>query len=113
MPMISLTTSAEITSESAERLKAGFGQAISLLPGKSEAWLMVSLKGDTAMYFQGAKRDAAFVDVSCYGSGRPEAYGKLTGAVCDLLQTELGLDPANVYVKYSETPNWGWNGGNF
>ena len=112
MPMISLTTSAEVTPERAERLKAGLGQAITLLPGKSEAWLMISLTGNTPMYFQGAKRDAAFVDVSCFGGGSPGAYAKMTGAVCALLQKELGLDPANVYVKYSETANWGWNGGN-
>ena len=112
MPMITLTTSADITPERAEALKAGFGQAIALLPGKTETWLMASLAGNTPMYFQGEAREAAFLEVSCFGKGKPEAYGKLTGALCELLEQQLGIDPANVYVKYSESSNWGWNGGN-
>ena len=111
MPMIALTTSADLAGKE-EALKAGLGQAIALLPGKSEAWLMLSLTGGTPMYFQGEARDAAFLDVSCFGKGNPDAYGRLTGALCDLMEKELGLSPANVYVKYSETTNWGWNGGN-
>jgi len=111
MPMIALTTSAGLAGKE-EALKAGLGRAIALLPGKSEAHLMLSLTGGTPMYFQGEKRDAAFLEVSCFGKGRPEAYEKLTGAVCDLLEKELGLSPANVYIKYAETTNWGWNGGN-
>ena len=31
----------------------------------------------------------------------------------ELLDAVLDIDPARVYVKYAETPNWGWNGGNF
>jgi phenylpyruvate tautomerase PptA (4-oxalocrotonate tautomerase family) len=109
--MIALTTSADLAGKEAA-LKTGLGQAIALLPGKSEAWLMLSLTGGTPMYFQGEARDTAFLDVSCFGQGSPAAYGKLTGALCDLLKKQLGLAPANVYVKYSETANWGWNGGN-
>lgn len=26
---------------------------------------------------------------------------------------QLSIDPSRIYVKYSETPNWGWNGSNF
>ena len=112
MPMISLTTSADIAGRE-EAIKAGLGEAIALLPGKSEAWLMISLTGGTPMYFQGEARQAAFVDVSCFGSGKPEAYDRMTGAVCALLERELGIAPANTYVKYAETTNWGWNNKNF
>ncbi len=111
MPMIAMTTSVNLAGKE-DALKAGFGRAISLLPGKSETYLMLSLTGDTTMYFQGEKRNAAFLDISCFGCGNPQAYESLTGAVCGLLKDVLGLDPANVYVKYSETSNWGWNGGN-
>ncbi|MDR1464963.1 MAG: hypothetical protein LBJ11_06675 [Oscillospiraceae bacterium] len=112
MPMIALTTSASLPPAKAEALKSGLGQAIALLPGKSEAHLMISLTGDTPMYFQGEAREAAFLEVSCFGHGKPEAYGNMTAAVCRLLEKELGIAPANTYVKYAETTNWGWNGGN-
>ena len=111
MPMFALTTSASIAGKE-EALKAGLGKAVALLPGKSEAHLMLSLTGDTPMYFHGEKSDAAFLDVSCFGSGRPEAYARMTAAVCALFEKELGIAPADVYIKYSETTNWGWNNGN-
>jgi len=111
MPMFALTTSASIAGKE-EALKEGLGKAVALLPGKSEAHLMISLTGDTPMFFRGEKCGAAFLDVGCFGRGKPEAYARMSGAVCALLEKELGIAPANVYIKYSETMDWGWNGGN-
>ena len=111
MPMFALTTSVNLAGKE-EALKAGLGRAVALLPGKSEAHLMISLTGDTPMYLRGEKCDAVFLDVSCFGHGNAEAYGRMSGAVCALFEKELRIDPANVYIKYSETMNWGWNGGN-
>jgi hypothetical protein len=111
MPMIALTTSVPITAKAAEQLKTGLGEAIALLPGKTEARLMLSLTDNIPMYYQGEERDIAFADVSCFGHPAPEHYGPLTAAICALLERVLALSPANVYVKYSETDNWGWNGG--
>ena len=112
MPMIQLTTSAAVTPENAERLKVKFGQAISLLPGKSESKLMISMRGETPMFFQGEKRGAAFVEVSCFGQGKAGAYESLTAALCEILKEELSVDPGNIFIKYSETPYWGFNGRN-
>jgi hypothetical protein len=109
--MITLTTSANIAGQE-DALKAGLGKAIALLPGKSEAHLMLSLTGNIPMYFRGEACDAAFLEVSCFGHGKPEAYEAMTGAVCGLLAQTLALDPANIYIKYDETTNWGWNGHN-
>ena len=60
-----------------------------------------------------ADAPAALVEVSVYGGAEPDAYDALTARVCELLDAVLDIDPARVYVKYAETPNWGWNGGNF
>jgi phenylpyruvate tautomerase PptA (4-oxalocrotonate tautomerase family) len=111
--MIALTTSAHITPADETALRAGFGRAIELLPGKSETHLMISFTGDTPMAFQGEKRDAAYLEVSCFGHVAPEAYAKMTGAVCALVCETLHIDTANTYVKYTETTNWGWAGRNF
>ena len=55
----------------------------------------------------------AMVSVSLYGSAPAAVYEKLTAALTGALSDALGLDPARVYVRYAETPYWGWNGGNF
>jgi hypothetical protein len=110
--MIALTTSAELIPAKEEALKSRLGEAITLLPGKSQAYLMLSLQGGVPMYFQGERRNAAFLEVSCFGHGQPAAYERMTGAVCDAVEELLGISPANIYVKYAETTNWGWNGAN-
>ena len=87
MPFINVKTNIPVSENAQEALKTRLGQAIEAIPGKSEAWLMVGAE--------------------------PDAYDALTARVCELLDAVLDIDPARVYVKYAETPNWGWNGGNF
>ena len=114
MPMIVLTTTAAIPPTAEAALTRGLGRAIELLPGKSEAHLMISYQGSVPMAYQGMKQEsAAFLEVSCFGHVDPKGYDAMTGAVCALLEETLGVPPAKVYVKYAETGNWGWNGRNF
>ena len=102
MPFINVKTNIPVSENAQEALKTRLGQAIEAIPGKSEAWLMV-----------GVEPECALVEVSVYGGAEPDAYDALTARVCELLDAVLDIDPARVYVKYAETPNWGWNGGNF
>ena len=37
----------------------------------------------------------------------------MTADLTAILAEELGIAPDRVYVKYEETPYWGWNGSNF
>ena len=112
MPMITLTTAASVTPQAAQQLTEGLGKAITLIPGKSKSHLMLSFQGGVAMSFGGKASNAAFVSVNCFGHAPKEAYEKLTAAICELLQTVLEISPENVFIKYSETENWGWNGYN-
>ena len=113
MPFIRVSANVAVNEAQAERVKAMLGQAIEVIPGKSEAWLMVGVEPECALWFQGTDAPAALVEVSVYGGAEPDAYDALTARVCELLDAVLDIDPARVYVKYAETPNWGWNGGNF
>ncbi|MBQ1615666.1 MAG: hypothetical protein II086_00270, partial [Ruminococcus sp.] len=37
------------------------------------------------------------------------AYEKLTGAICDVLSEEAGVDGSCCYVKFEECKLWGYN----
>ena len=41
------------------------------------------------------------------------ACSRLTAALTESLCAELGLCADRVYVAYSATDEWGWNGSNF
>ena len=114
MPCIQLNVSKKISEPQETHIKEKLGKAICLLPGKSENWLMVTFKDEATIYFRGSKSEpAAFVSVSVYGREDGNAFDKLTGAICEILKDELGIAPDHIYVQYTATQHWGWNGGNF
>ena len=113
MPLISTATNTAITKEKEEAIKAKLGKAISAL-GKSESWLMLEFRDNCRLWFKGGNSEKlAMVEVSLFGSASRSAYDRMTAEVTDILSEELGIAPSNIYVKYEEVGNWGWNGSNF
>ncbi|MCH5198919.1 MAG: hypothetical protein J1E34_08440 [Oscillospiraceae bacterium] len=114
MPYIKLTTTACVSDEKCNSLKAKFGKAIESFKGKNESWLMVAVDDGKRMWFRGDdSADTAMVDVELLGSVAPQDSEKMTASVCDILESELGISPDRIYVKYTGYSNWGWNGSNF
>lgn len=113
MPYIETKTSVPIPPETREILKTRLGQAIALLPGKSEQWLMLSFADSQAMYFQGdGEKPCAFLSVKILGTADRSAYDILTPELTGIIHSVLGIPEDRVYVQYEETPTWGWNGRN-
>ncbi len=53
MPFIDSKVSISMTQEQEQELKKRLGQAISLIPGKSESWLMTGFQDNYHLYFRG------------------------------------------------------------
>ena len=107
MPFIDSKVSVKITEEQEKELKTRLGQAISLIPGKSENWLMTGFEDDYHMYFRGDNSEPiAYIEVRIFGGPNKAAFQKMTEEI-----TKIYGD--HMYIKYSATPDWGWNGGNF
>ena len=53
MPFINVKTNIPVSENAQEALKTRLGQAIEAIPGKSEAWLMVGVEPECALWFQG------------------------------------------------------------
>lgn len=113
MPFINVKTNVAVPAEDAESIKSKLGIAITAIPGKSEGWLMVGIEPDYALWFKGTEEPAAMVEVSIYGGASHNALTTLTSHITGILGDTLGISSDRVYVKYSETENWGWNGSNF
>ena len=113
MPFINTKYSADITPAQETEIKSALAEAIKLV-GKSESWLMLGFEPNTSLYFRGEKSEKiAFVEVSLYGGALASAYDKLTVEITRILNAALGVPADKVYVKYSPTDDWGWNGHNF
>ena len=113
MPFINVKTNTPVSKDKETALKSALGQAVSIIPGKSETWLMVEIEPERKLYFKGTDDPAAMVSVSVFGSADSASFAKLTNSICTILNNELGIDTARTYVKYEATRDWGWNGSNF
>ena len=114
MPFIDSKISVKITDEQEKELKTRLGQAISLIPGKSENWLMTGFEDDYHMYFRGDNSEPiAYIEVRIFGGPNKAAFQKMTEEITKIYGDVLGIAPDHMYIKYSATPDWGWNGGNF
>ncbi len=114
MPFIDAKISKKVTKDEERELKTRLGQAISILPGKSEQWLMVGIQDDYHLYFRGEEDEPmAFIEVRIFDTPDREAFGKMTAEVTRIFGDVLGIAADHMYIKYSATPDWGWNGRNF
>lgn len=113
MPFINSKVTVKMSEEKKDAVKAKLGEAVTLIPGKSETWLMVGFEDDYNLYFQGNRNEeSAFVEVSLYGSAPASVYEDLTEKICGIFESELAIPKKRIYVKYQEVAHWGWNGGN-
>ena len=110
MPFINAKFSSTVSPEKETALKSALGEAITLL-GKSERYLMVQISDNCRLYFGGENSaPIAFFDVSLLHSAPRASYEDLTAKLCEIAKDVMGVDGSNVYVKFEETENWGYNG---
>ena len=75
MPFINSKISTSVSAEQEQALKTRLGQAISIVPGKSENWLMLGFEPNYNLYFRGDNSEPlAMVDVSVFGDEDAAAF---------------------------------------
>lgn len=110
MPFIDVKTSCELNSDKIEKIKTELGKAISLIPGKSEKWLMVNIADNCKLYFKGNDdKNTAFVEVSIFGETSKKNLENLTCEICKILENSAGIPSDRVYVKFEFSDKWGYN----
>ena len=113
MPFIDSKITVALSEEKKETLKAQLGKAVAIL-NKPESFLMVGFEDNYDLYMGGRKLDkGAYVAVSLLGNAPSSAYEKMTTAICDIYEKELGIPQSAVYITYHGVNDWGWNGQNF
>ena len=114
MPFIGTKTNVTVTKVKERELKVRLGKAISIIPGKSEGWLMLAIEGDVPMYFRGDDSEpVAFIEVKIFGNASREVYTSMTKELTVIYQDILGIAPDRMYIRYFGSEDWGWNGNNF
>ena len=75
---------------------------------------MLNFTDECRMWFRGYNSfPVAMVEIKLLGSAEARFTDEMTKTVCSLFESELGISPEHVYVKYEFCDTWGWNGENF
>ena len=111
MPYINVKVSSSLTGEKIEKIKTRLGKAISLFPGKSEAYLMVNIEDNCHLYFKGDNSaPTAFTEVAILGSANKADCENVTAEICNILEDLADVPPDRSYVKFEYSDKWGYNG---
>ncbi len=114
MPFINTKTNVTITPDNEISIKTKLGQAISIIRGKSEGWLMLNFEDNSRLYFRGdGDTPSAFIEVKIYGAASSDEYEALTEKITEIISSELNISPSQIYIKYEEVTYWGYGGHNF
>lgn len=114
MPFIHSSVSVSMTEEQKESIKRKLGENISIIPGKTEDWLMIKFEDNCDLYFRASKElPSAFIEVKVFGDIKDIAARKMTEIICGIYEKELQIKQNRIYIKYEEVKKWGWNGSNF
>ncbi len=114
MPYLKLKTNCVITHEKTPALLKQFSTLMAEKTGKPEQYVMVEIVDKQAMLFAGT--DAPLAYLECKNIGLSVAQTQpLSAAIAQLLQQELQIEPARVYIEFSDcsAAYWGWNGSTF
>jgi phenylpyruvate tautomerase PptA (4-oxalocrotonate tautomerase family) len=111
MPYINVKVSSSLNDEKIEQIKTRLGKAISLFPGKSEAYLMVNIEDNCNLYFKGNNSaPTSFTEVAILGSANKTDCENVTAEICNILEEIADVPPDRSYVKFEYSDKWGYNG---
>jgi phenylpyruvate tautomerase PptA (4-oxalocrotonate tautomerase family) len=114
MPLLKLETTVALPDEKRKTLLAALSKVVAGTIGKPEQYVMVTIS-QSAILMSGKPGDAAFVDIRSIGGLSDDVNRKLSQQICKLLNESLGIEPARIYLNFTDIDalNWGWNGSTF
>ncbi|MGB9578477.1 MAG: phenylpyruvate tautomerase MIF-related protein [Halothiobacillaceae bacterium] len=114
MPTLILNTNLHLDDARRANLASRLSRFTAEATRKPEQWVMTLLNDGKTMTFAGHDTPCAFVEfksIDLADANMP----KIAAELCALLQAELELDPARIYIEFTsaEARRWGWNGATF
>jgi len=111
MPMINLQVSFSLNPDEKNTVAKELGQLISLMPRRSEKYLMVSINDQNTFYLAGENLNrAAFMDLRLLGRESTEGQEAFVTAAQAALSRLLDIPIGNIYTNILEMPHWGARG---
>lgn len=115
MPLIKLQMSEQVSPETKEELCCCLSKICADCIGKPESYVASVVEDDAIIAFGGDISKAAFVEVKSIGGLGGGVNRELSAAICDCLESKIGIPGKRVYINFTDVPasSWGTNGSTF
>ncbi|MBR2930839.1 MAG: hypothetical protein IKC32_06385 [Clostridia bacterium] len=111
MPFIRATTNVSVCDEKKAELKTALGASISIVSGKAECYLMLSIEDGVTMAYQGdMKTPLAMIEVQLLGEADRGELEVLTAKISEDISRILGIDESRIYINHTFFKDWGVGG---
>lgn len=110
MPYISFKTTKILTLQQELDLKKMVGQLITLLPEKTEDYLMVHIEDNQLIYFRGQEIDCMMIECKVYGHLDAASKHNFVSELMKETERITKVPIMNQYLTFDEKNEWGMNG---
>ncbi len=114
MPYLKIQTNQNIAENNSKAFIQAASRIVAEELGKPESYVMINLEPPRPMLFAGDDAPTAYLELKSIGL--PDNKTKpLSAALCEMVQTHFGIDPARIYIEFANAPRhmWGWNNSTF
>jgi phenylpyruvate tautomerase PptA (4-oxalocrotonate tautomerase family) len=114
MPFLHLSTNLAPDDSACGQLARELSGEVARLLGKPERYVMLRLSTGERMLFAGDDAPTAYLELKNVGLD-PAQTAPLAAALCDLLESRLGIPASRTYIEFTDIhgPAWGWNRSTF
>jgi hypothetical protein len=110
MPYISITIGQKLDVSQKETLKNELGRLIAIIPGKTEADLLVNIQDGGSLYMGGTEAPSVYIDLRMLGKANLEVKKRFTRELCAFIAREFGIENGRQYLTIVEYDHWGYDG---
>jgi len=94
-----------------QKLVSRLGELITIIPGKSEKSLMVSINNDAPLYHGGVAPDkAAYLEIKLFKDCPRESKKEFAAGTIKMLEYEFSIPPKHIYINFFEVFDWAARG---
>ena len=111
MPFVRAKVSCGITEEQEILLKSRIGRAIGQIPGKSEAYLLLSFEDNCRMWLRGEKDPpAAYIEAAIFGNVDHRGFDRFAREATEAFSEVLGIRADRIYIQFEDISSWSVGG---
>jgi len=114
MPFVKLQTNIELDETLRKQLLKQVSSLTASQLNKPENYVMVVIEESCSMLFAGTTEPLCYVELKSISLPENKT-STISGALCELIKTTVGINPDRVYIEFADAQRsmWGWNSATF